>query len=78
MFILPVLFSSHSSSTLAILTKARTREPKAAVPRWKTAVVWIALGREWRSLRLSQVQNHWENTEASTMSEIAEEKARPQ
>ena len=34
-----LVFSSHSSSNLPILTKARTRAPKAAVPRWKTAVV---------------------------------------
>ena len=78
MFSLPALFSSHSRSTLAILTKARMRDPKAAVPRWKTAVLWIARGREWWSLRLSQVQNHWEKTEARTRSEIAEAKARPQ
>ena len=33
LFSLPALFSSHSRSTLASLTKARMREPKAAVPR---------------------------------------------
>ena len=34
LFSLPALFSSHSRSTLANLTKARMRAPKAAVPRW--------------------------------------------
>lgn len=54
------------------------REPKAAVPRWKMVVAQRAWVTGCLRRRLSHVQNQREKAEASTRSEKAEQKERPQ
>ena len=75
---LAAFFSTQFSSSLVTLTRVMMREPKAAVPRWKTVVCHIARRTEGDERRLSGHQNQRENREARTRSEKAEQKDRLQ
>ena len=78
----PPLLSTQCNTPLTPLTRVSMREPMAAVPRWYTPVLHMALVTEqWEVLvlpLLPLVQYHWENTLASTRSEKAEQKDQPQ
>ena len=78
MLSLVALFSTQLSSSLVTLTRVMMREPKVAVPRWKTVVCHMALRTEGEKWRLSGHQNQRENREARTRSEKAEQKDRLQ